>query len=323
MIYKNSLRKKHIVNKVFIDICESFFYSLDFSLFKAVFFQADHIIDPSCNVFFVDDTKNNVGAFKIRGAYNSITTAKNRFPNLKGIVAASSGSFGMSCAICSKNIGLSSKIFVPKTAPSLKVDKIRELGGDVEVCGNSYEDSKALAIDFSKNDEGYYFQDGVTDDVFVGNSSLAYELIEFIKHNEINGNIAVVIPLGIGSLLVPVSRVLKAYLSNVSIISVEPLTHAKLHSFNSGFKPSYDSTLADGASVKFFPEFSKNHVLSLVDYYTQIDEESISNSMLFFKNINMKFEGAAAMTYAVYKDNSNFFSNFDSVFLFMTGSNVS
>jgi len=58
----------------------------------------------SNKVIFIDETIQDVGAFKIRGATTGINNILKKNPKITSIICASSGSFGISIAnICKRN----------------------------------------------------------------------------------------------------------------------------------------------------------------------------------------------------------------------------
>jgi len=76
------------------------------------------------------ENAQRTGAFKIRGAYNRIrqldTGAKKR-----GVIAYSSGNHGQAVALAAKLVGTSATIVMPDDASALKMERIRQFGGDV------------------------------------------------------------------------------------------------------------------------------------------------------------------------------------------------
>src|SRR5215467_9988616 len=73
------------------------------------------------------ETFQHTGSFKFRAAYN----LASRVPNSL-IITASSGNFGQALAYACSLVGKSSMIVMPTNSASVKVDAVREYGGQVD-----------------------------------------------------------------------------------------------------------------------------------------------------------------------------------------------
>src|SRR5918992_1850277 len=81
------------------------------------------------------------GSFKIRGAYNTISSlgAAEREAN---VVAASAGNHGQAVAWAAREAGARATIFMPEDAPTAKVEAARTYGAEVVLTGAGYEDAQ-------------------------------------------------------------------------------------------------------------------------------------------------------------------------------------
>lgn len=93
------------------------------------------------------------GTFKARGAFTRLLRARERAlafnekpPNT--VVAASGGNHGIAVALAAQRLGWQAEIFVPKTAPAAKQERLRALGARVHAVGNEYAEALAGAEDF-------------------------------------------------------------------------------------------------------------------------------------------------------------------------------
>ena len=84
------------------------------------------------------------GAFKIRGAYNTIAqlSAEERS---RGVVTASAGNHGQAVAWAAREAGISATIVVPEAAPMAKVEAARGYGATVELAGEGFDETLAVA----------------------------------------------------------------------------------------------------------------------------------------------------------------------------------
>ena len=64
------------------------------------------------------------GSFKIRGAYNRVSTLSSE-ERAAGVVAASAGNHGQAVAWAAREVGARARIFMPQDAPMAKVEAYR------------------------------------------------------------------------------------------------------------------------------------------------------------------------------------------------------
>ena len=84
------------------------------------------------------------GSFKIRGAFNKISTLGDA-ERAAGVVAASAGNHGQAVAWAAREAGIEATIFVPADAPMAKVDATRSYGADVQMAGTTFEEAVTAA----------------------------------------------------------------------------------------------------------------------------------------------------------------------------------
>src|SRR6476646_4613936 len=100
-------------------------------------------------VWFKCEFMQHTGVFKARGAFNRLLAARERgeLDPAVGVVAASGGNAGLANAYAAATLGVSATVFVPETAPLVKIDRIREYGAEVRQVGAEYAEASEAAID--------------------------------------------------------------------------------------------------------------------------------------------------------------------------------
>jgi threonine dehydratase len=93
------------------------------------------------------------GTFKARGAFSRLLRARERAlafgeTPTDTVVAASGGNHGIAVALAAQRLGWQAEIFVPRTAPAAKQDRLRALGARVHAVGSEYAEALAAAEDF-------------------------------------------------------------------------------------------------------------------------------------------------------------------------------
>ncbi|WP_093840979.1 serine/threonine dehydratase [Streptomyces aidingensis] len=90
-------------------------------------------------VWFALEFLQHTGTFKARGALN-FTAAQLEAGEMPaaGVAIASGGNAGLACAWAARAAGVPATVFVPETAPPVKVRKLRGFQADVRLVGQEY-----------------------------------------------------------------------------------------------------------------------------------------------------------------------------------------
>lgn len=171
---------------------------------------------PTGPVVVKQEHQQITGSFKARGAMNRYLGAPVEEVR-NGIVTASGGNHGLAVARTAFAAGVPAGIFVPSTVSADKVQRMRGWGADVRIVGDDWLQSNEAALAFAKDHDMAYFHPFADPLVVAGQGTLGLELVEDIKDLD-----TVVIAIGGGGLISGVSTALRAHLSDVRIIGVEP-----------------------------------------------------------------------------------------------------
>jgi threonine dehydratase len=90
------------------------------------------------------DLMQRTGSFKARGAFSALLAAP--VPDA-GVVAASGGNHGAAVAYAAMRLSHPAAIFVPETAPQVKVDRLARCNAAVHRVGRVYADAFAAALE--------------------------------------------------------------------------------------------------------------------------------------------------------------------------------
>src|SRR5262245_44956508 len=80
-----------------------------------------------------------IGSFKLRGAYNKISSLTPDQRKL-GVVAHSSGNHAQGVAYAARALGVKATIVMPGVAPKVKLEATRALGAEVVLVGPTSEE---------------------------------------------------------------------------------------------------------------------------------------------------------------------------------------
>lgn len=164
----------------------------------------------------------HAGSFKTRGMLNKILTAAERGLPQSGVIAASGGNAGLAAAYAARELGVPAEIYVPVTAPPVKVAKLGKLGARVVQAGNEYAEAYAAAIVQAETTGALFCHAYDDPDMVAGNGTLGLELIEQLPQ----GFDTVLVAVGGGGLIAGVATALHG---RAKVVAVEPVTSAALH----------------------------------------------------------------------------------------------
>ena len=103
-------------------------------------------------LLFALEFMQHTGTFKARGAQNFIQAhlAEGTFPEA-GVTIASGGNAGLACAWAARAAQVPATVFLPTTAPSVKVGRLRSYGARVELVGSEFAEAAAACQEFVKS----------------------------------------------------------------------------------------------------------------------------------------------------------------------------
>ena len=231
------------------------------------------------------ETLQRTGAFKIRGAFNTIAQLSEE-ERARGVVTASAGNHGQAVAWAAREAGIGATIVVPESAPMAKVEAARGYGAEVELAGEGFDD--ALAIARSREAEtGATFVHAFEDArVIAGQGTLGLELTGQLP----TGDATVVIPVGGGGLAAGIAIALHALRPEIRLVGVQSEACAPF----TGREPS-GSTIADGIAVKQPGTLTRAILDDLLDDVVVVDDEEISQAIvLLLERSKLVVEGAGA-----------------------------
>ncbi len=160
----------------------------------------------------------HTGSFKARGAFSSLV---DQTLPLVGIAAASGGNHGAAVAFAARQFGIKAKIFVPRTAPKSKVDRIVSYGADIVQVGETYQKTSAHCLAYCEETgaQNIHAYDQVA--VLLGQGTVGLEFETQSPETE-----TLLVATGGGGLI---GGIAAWYQGRVNVVSVEPTGCATLH----------------------------------------------------------------------------------------------
>jgi threonine dehydratase len=174
----------------------------------------------SANVMLKREDLQQVRSYKIRGAYNKISSLPKEQLN-KGVICASAGNHAQGVAFACNKLQAKGVIYMPITTPRQKVEQTKMFGGEwVEVVlkGDTFDDSFKNSMKHAEKFGLVFIHPFDDEKVIEGQATIGLEILE-----QANEPIDYVFaPLGGGGLLAGISSMFKELSPNTKIIGVEP-----------------------------------------------------------------------------------------------------
>jgi threonine dehydratase len=189
-----------------------------------------------------------VFSFKLRGAYNKIAGLSAE--QLKqGVITASAGNHAQGVALAAERRGIRALIVMPKTTPDIKVQSVRNLGAEIVLHGNTYDDAYEHAMRLAAEQRMTFIHPYDDPEVIAGQGTVGMEIL----HQHADPIHAIFVPVGGGGLIAGVAAYVKQLRPEVKVIGVEPDDAACLYeALRVGRRVVLDHVgiFADGVAVR-------------------------------------------------------------------------
>ena len=262
----------------------------------------------NCSVWFKREDLQKVRSFKIRGAFNKISSLCDN-DKLKGVVCSSAGNHAQGVALSCNKLQIDGVIYMPTITPKQKVEQVKMFGGKyvkVILQGDTYDDAYVAAKNYCELENKCFIHPFDDLKVIEGQATLALETLKQSK-NKID---YIFVPIGGGGLISGVISVFKQLSPETKIIGVEP---AGAPSMKISLENNKIETLSkidpfvDGAAVKKVGRISFSFCQQYLDDIILVPEGKICQTILDMYNKDaIVVEPAGAISIAAldyYKEN--------------------
>jgi len=252
-------------------------------------------------LYFKPENLQPTGAFKLRGAYNKISSLTDE-ERQRGVVAHSSGNHAQAVAYAARALGTRAVIVMPRGAPQVKLDATRALGAEVVLVGPDSGERARRAGELVA-EHGYVLVPPYDDEVLMaGQGTVGAEILDDLPAVE-----SVLVPVSGGGLIGGVSAAIKLARPEVRVIGVEPELAADAgESLKRGTLVEFTAdqvsrTVADGLRVQKLGDAPFEHIRAFVDDIVTVKEEEILEAMRRLAlRARLVAEPSGAVTFAAY-----------------------
>ncbi|MCK5856550.1 MAG: pyridoxal-phosphate dependent enzyme [Bacteroidales bacterium] len=272
----------------------------------------------ACNMFFKCENFQKVGAFKSRGAVNAVFSLDEKQLQ-NGVCTHSSGNHAQALSRAAQIKNVAAYIVMPKNAPKVKVNAVKDYGGIIHFCEANLEARESelkKVISKTKATEIHPYDNYK---IIEGQATATKELLSDLDNLDY-----IIAPVGGGGLLAGTALANHYFGNNAKVIAAEPKNaDDAFHSFKAGYIiPSEDpNTIADGLLTSLgernFP-IIREHVSQIIT----VNERSIKTAMhLIWERMKIIIEPSSAVVLAAIIENQEFFKN-KKIALILSGGNV-
>jgi threonine dehydratase len=278
--------------------------------------------DVAGEVFIKDESKQPIGSFKLRGAYNKISQLSEA-ERKRGVITYSSGNHAQGVAYAARAVGAKAVIVMPSNAPAVKKQATAALGAEIVEVGPASSDRKIKAEELEAK-FGYVMIPPYDDpQIIAGQGTCGLEIVEDLPDVDL-----VLTPVSGGGLLSGTAAAVRHLKPEVRVLGIEPeLAGDAQESFRGGKLVSWPAelttrTIADGLRTQSMGELNFLHVRAFVDDIITVTEDEIREAMRSLYKAGLTPEPSGAVTTAAVLFHQEKLLPYLKVVAVMSGGNV-
>ena len=249
-------------------------------------------------VYVKHENHNPTGAFKVRGGVNLVSRLSED-ERSRGVIAASTGNHGQSVAFAARRFGVSAIICAPAAANPVKVEAMQDLGAEVILEGERYDDSRDVAERLAKEHGYRYIHSGDEPLLISGVGTHTLEILQ--EQPDVD---TIFVPIGGGSGAAGAATVAKAVNPSIRVVGVQSESAPAAYlSWKSGtLQESPNQTRAEGLSTARPFELPQRIMRRLLDDFVLVSDDDIdvaTGLMIEKTRTLVEAAGAAALAGAI------------------------
>ena len=221
------------------------------------------------------------GAYKVRGAYNRLSTLTPE-QRAAGVVAASAGNHAQGVALAARELGIPATIFTPVGVALPKLQATRHYGAEVVLRGHSVEEALSAAKDFAVRTGAVFIPPFDHPAVIAGQGTLGLEILDQVPDAD-----TVIVPIGGGGVIAGIALAVKGVAGRlgrpIRVIGVQAENAAAYPSSLEAGEPvtvSTKPTIADGIAVARPGDLNFPIIRDLVDDIVTVSDDDVARALL-------------------------------------------
>jgi threonine dehydratase len=253
----------------------------------------------NCNVYLKREDLQVVRSYKLRGAYNMLSSLPPEQLQ-QGVVCASAGNHAQGFAWSCTKLGVKGVIFMPIITPQQKIQQTRMFGEqwvEIRLVGDTYDDCAIAAKSFTRKQGATFIPPFDDYRIIEGQATVGVEILEDLSNVDF-----VFLPVGGGGLCAGVGAYFKTVSPATKIIGIEPEGAPSMTAALEAGHPVVLENIErfiDGASVKRVGDLTFSICKDVLDGMHRVPEGKVCSTILKLYNEEaLVVEPAGAMSIA-------------------------
>ncbi|MCH7687762.1 MAG: threonine dehydratase [Planctomycetes bacterium] len=249
-----------------------------------------------CRFFLKHENHQPVGAFKVRGGINLLSTLSEQEKEA-GILGCSTGNHGQSLAFACKRFGAKCTIVVPQGNNPDKNRAIQNLGAELIEQGRDFDEAKHFLETQLAPQGGRYVHSANEPKLIAGVGTMACEIFDELSDPDV-----ILVPIGLGSGVCGTAIVAKSLRPETKVIGVQAAGAAAVaQSWRTGTIQTTDKadTFAEGMATRVPAEMTLDIMRELMDDVILVSDAQLRQACYTtLKQTHNLAEGAGAAALA-------------------------
>jgi threonine dehydratase len=256
-----------------------------------------------CNLYLKREDLQVVRSYKLRGAYNMMSTLP-RQQLLQGVVCASAGNHAQGFAYSCKKLNIRGVVFMPIITPNQKVHQTKMFGEDfieVKLVGDTFDDCAVAAREYTEKNGMTFIPPFDDYRIIEGQGTVGVEILEDLAYIDY-----LFVPVGGGGLSAGVGSYFKTFSPSTKIIGLEPEGAPSMYAALKAGEPVTLNNIerfVDGAAVQRVGDITFSICKDVLDDMHLVPEGKICSTILQLYNEDaIVVEPAGALSIAALDD---------------------
>jgi threonine dehydratase len=253
-----------------------------------------------CNVYLKREDLQIVRSYKLRGAYNMLSSLPPAQLS-RGVVCASAGNHAQGFAWSCKKLGVKGVVFMPIITPQQKIQQTKMFGEqwiEIRLVGDTFDDCAVSAKAFTLQHSMTFIPPFDDYRIIEGQATVGVEILEDLAHIDY-----LFMPVGGGGLCAGVGAYFKTVSPATKLVGVEPEGAPSMTAaLEAGHPVVLDNIerFVDGASVKRVGDLTFAICKDVLDDMQLVPEGKVCSTILKLYNEDaLVVEPAGALSIAV------------------------
>ena len=248
------------------------------------------------NIYLKREDDQVIHSFKLRGAYQKMSSMSEEQKS-KGVIASSAGNHAQGVALGASKLNIKAIIVMPTSTPKIKVQAVEQLGAEVILHGDVYDDAFHHAQKLVEEHDFCFISPYDDFEVIAGQATVAKEILSQLEKIDY-----VFSPVGGGGLISGMASYIKHYAPHIKVIGVEPTDSPTLFkALEANERVILDDVgrFADGVAVKQIGELPFEIAKESVDDVILVSNDEMCAAIkAIYEDLRSVSEPAGALSTA-------------------------